>query len=73
MKKEYLVQFHYYQRAISTGQVVICANSEEEARRIAYEKDYNCEFDGLIDAPEIIESDFVIEDITALSDDKETK
>lgn len=73
MEKDYLVEFHYSQEVICTGQVVIRAKSKEEAERIAYEKDYDCEFDDIIDDPEVVASDFVIENISPLSDDEETK
>lgn len=73
MEKDYLIEFHYSQEVICTGQVVIRAKSKEEAESIAYEKDYNGELDDIIDEPEVIGSDFVIEDITPLSDDEETK
>lgn len=72
MEKDYLVEFYYSQEVICTGQVVIRAKSKEEAERIANEKDYNGELDDIIDEPEVIGSDFVIEDITPLSDDEET-
>lgn len=39
---------------------------------IANEKDYNDEFDDIIDDPEVIGSDFVIESITPLSYVEET-
>lgn len=73
MEKDYLVEFHYSQEVICTGQVVIRAKSKEEAESIAYEKDYNCEFDDIIDAPEVVTSDFVIENITPLNDGEETE
>lgn len=70
MEKDYLVEFYYSQEVICTGQVVIRAKSKEEAERIANEKDYNGELDDIINEPEVIGSDFVIENITPLSDDK---
>lgn len=72
-EKDYLVEFYYSQEVVRVGQVVIRAKSKEEAERIANEKDYNGELDDIIDEPEVIGSDFVIEDITPLSDDEETK
>ena len=72
-EKDYLVEFYYSQEVIRTGQVVIRAKSTEEAERIANEKDYNGELDDITDEPEVIGSDFVIEDITPLSDDEETE
>lgn len=70
MEKDYLIEFHYSQEVICTGQVVIRAKSKEEAESIAHEKDYNGEFDDMIDDPEVVGSDFVIENITPLSDDE---
>lgn len=72
-EKDYLVEFYYSQEVVRVGQVVIRAKSKEEAERIANEKDYNDEFDDIIDEPEVIGSDFVIESITPLSYVEETK
>lgn len=69
-EKDYLVEFYYSQEVVRVGQVVIRAKSKEEAERIANEKDYNGELDDIIDEPEVIGSDFVIEDITPLNDDE---
>lgn len=73
MEKDYLVEFYYSQEVVRVGQVVIRAKSKEEAERIANEKDYNGELDDIIDEPEVVGIDFVIEDITPLNDDEETE